>query len=77
MPQLFNADTGDHIGEISEAQLAFLVSEMEEESAEDQDYYIDIDMLEVLKEDGADPALVELIAKAIGGRQDISIRWEK
>ncbi len=77
MPQLFNADTGDHLGEISEAQLEFLLAEMEEESADDQDYYIDLDMLDVLKEDGAEPTLLELLTKAIGKDEDISIRWER
>lgn len=76
MPKLFNADNGDYIGEISQAQLEFLVSEMEEESADDHDYYLDPDMLDVLEEDGAEPELVALLQKAMGTATSLNIRWE-
>ena len=75
MPKLINADTGETIGQITEAQLEFLRSEMEEESETDQDYYIDLDMLEVLKEDGAEDELVELLSKALDRTGEINIRW--
>ncbi|MER3481904.1 MAG: galactosyldiacylglycerol synthase [Meiothermus sp.] len=77
MIQLFNADTGDHLGEISEAQLQFLEDQMEEESADDQDYYINADLVQTWKEAGADPALIDLLNKALAGREDVSIRWER
>ena len=75
MPKLINADSGQTIGQITEAQLEFLRSEMEEESEADQDYYIDLDMLEVLKEDGVEPELVELLTKALSGTGELTIRW--
>lgn len=77
MAQLFNADSGEHIGEISDAQLEFLVSQMEEEHAEDQDYYLNADLLETWREQGADPALIDLLGKAMVGKEDLSIRWSK
>ncbi len=77
MPQLYNADTGAFLGEISEAQLEFLVSQMEEEHAEDQDYYLNPDLLETWREQGADPALLDLLHKAMAGAEDLSIRWSR
>jgi len=40
MPKLYNATTGAELGEITDEQLEFLQDQLEEESAEDQDYYI-------------------------------------
>jgi hypothetical protein len=77
MAQLFNADTGTPIGEISDAQLDFLVSQMEEEHALDQDYYLNADLLETWREQGADPALLDMLQRAMADREDLSIRWSK
>ncbi|GIW25956.1 galactosyldiacylglycerol synthase [Meiothermus sp.] len=77
MAQLFNADTGEPIGEITEAQLEFLVSQMEEEHALDQDYYLNADLLETWREQGADPALLDLLDKAMGAAEELNIRWSR
>lgn len=50
---------------------------MEEEHAQDQDYYLNADLLKTWREQGADPALIELLAKAMEGREDLSIRWSR
>lgn len=70
-------DTGQTIGTITEEQLGFLFGELEEESADDRDYYISRDELEVLQEDGADPALIALIKEAMGSRDGIEIEWSE
>lgn len=77
MIQLFNADTGEHLGKITEAQLQFLEDQMEEEGPDDQDYYINADLVQTWKGAGADPALIDLLNKALAGREDVSIRWER
>jgi processive 1,2-diacylglycerol beta-glucosyltransferase len=77
MVRLFNGETGAMLGAIPDAQLEFLARELEEESATDQDYYIDLDTLEILERDGADPSLVALLRNAIGSQQGIEVRWEK
>jgi len=77
MVQLFNAETGEHIGEISQAQLEFLVAQMEEEHPDDQDYYLNADLLEAWREQGADPALIDLLYSAMAGREELNIRWAK
>jgi hypothetical protein len=45
MIKLFEADTNTELGEISEAQLGFLKSQMEEESETDQEYYLHLSQL--------------------------------
>jgi hypothetical protein len=77
MPRLYNVDSGDPIGEISDEQLQFLIDELEEEDEEDQDYYIDKDTLEMLREHGADPALIDLLTAAMGDAEDIEIAWDE
>ena len=56
MIELFDNDTGVPVGHITDAQLQFLIDQLEEESADDTDYYISRDTLDVFEEQGADPA---------------------
>ena len=77
MIELFDNDTGASIGAISEAQLQFLVDQLEEESADDTDYYVNQATLEMFEERGGDPALVGLLRTALGAREDMEIRWER
>ena len=76
MPRLIRIDTGDDIGTISDAQLKFLVEQLEEEHDEDQDYFIDRDTLELLSDNGADPELLAMLEKAIGDDEEMDIAWE-
>ena len=76
MPRLTRIDTGDDIGTISDAQLKFLVEQLEEEHDEDQDYFIDRDTLELMSDNGADPELLVMLEKAIGDDDSMNIAWE-
>lgn len=76
MPRLMRLDTGIEIGTITDAHLAFLVEQLEEEHDEDQDYFIDRDTLELLSDNGADPELLALLEKAIGDDDSMNIAWE-
>jgi len=76
MPRLFRLDNGETIGQISAAQLKFLVDQLEEEDAEDTDYYVDRDTLEMFSDNGDDPDLVAMIEKAMGDDDDIDIAWD-
>ena len=67
--------TDQPLGQITEAQLQFLVDSMVEESSEDQDYYIDEPTLDYLADRGADAELMELLRAAISGRKHTTIRW--
>ena len=76
MPRLIRIDTGDDIGTISDAQLKFLVEQLEEEHEEDQDYFIDRDTLELMSDNGGDPELLAMLEKAIGDDDSMDIAWE-
>jgi hypothetical protein len=77
MIKLYNKKTDAYIGEISEAQLSFLVDELAEETYDDQDYYLDEGTLVYLQDNGADAALVALLKKAFDEQGEVEIRWEK
>ena len=61
MIQLYDRETGASLGAITEEQLQFLADQLEEESPQDQDYYINEPTLDAFEEAGADPALVALL----------------
>jgi hypothetical protein len=75
--QLFDNDTGQPLGTITDAQLDVLTDLLEEESADDTDYYINLDTLDLLAERGADAGLVALLRNALGDRQEMEIRWDR
>jgi hypothetical protein len=64
-------------GEISEAQLAFLREQFEEESAADADYYVDEGTLSLLEESGADAQLVAVLRAAVAPAGDGEVRWSR
>jgi hypothetical protein len=77
MYQLHDAETGAAVGVISDDQFQFLLDHLEEESEQDQDYYISRDTLDTFEEEEADTALVALLRKALGDREGMEIRWSK
>ena len=74
---LFEKDTHRPIGTISDAQLRFLVDELEEESPTDTDYYLDLNTVDMLEEDGADPGLISLLRQMLEGRDGMDVQWER
>jgi processive 1,2-diacylglycerol beta-glucosyltransferase len=74
---LFDNQTGAELGALTPDQFAFLTAQLEEESAEDQDYYINQATVDLLAGQGADPALVALLRQALGSREEMEIRWEE
>ena len=77
MIRLYNTATGDKIGEITNDQLQFLIDHLEEESLEDQDYYLQRDTVEMLESQGADARLLDVLRKALGDRDGVEIRWSR
>ena len=58
------------VGELQPDQLDFLVENLEEEWSEDRDYYVSRDMLQLLKDRGADASLVQMLEDALGSRNE-------
>ena len=75
MIRLFDAESDAPLGTITEAQLEFLMEELEEESSTDRDYFINVETVDMLEEDGADAALLALLRDALADREEMEIRW--
>jgi processive 1,2-diacylglycerol beta-glucosyltransferase len=77
MIKLRDKDKGTLIGSITEEQLQFLIDQLEEESGEDRDYFINVATLEMLEGGGADEGLLKLLRKALGSRSEMEIEWSR
>jgi hypothetical protein len=77
MIKLYDEATNSLIGEISEEQLAFMIDQLEEESTEDTDYYINRATVDMFEQNGADAELLALLHKAMGNRKEMDIRWAR
>ena len=75
--QLFEKETNRPVGMITDEQFRFLVDEFEEESPTDTDYYLDAATIDMLEEDGADPALISLLRQLLAGREGVDVRWQR
>ena len=77
MPSLYNKKTGALMGAISEEDVQCLIDVLEEEDTHDVDYFIDLDTVDILEDNGASLDLVQLLRGAIGASEGVDIRWEK
>jgi hypothetical protein len=58
------------VGTLTEKQLDFLMENLEEEFEEDEEYYLNLDTVDYLKEQGADRDLIAILENALSGTQD-------
>jgi hypothetical protein len=77
MIDLYNDATDQLIGSITEADLKVLTDALEEESSEDQDYYIDRATLDVIGDGRATDHLLNILRDALGSSDGMDIRWER
>jgi processive 1,2-diacylglycerol beta-glucosyltransferase len=77
MVYLYNQDTEQLLGEISEDELQFLIDQMEEESTKDQDYAITKMEIAYFSQNGATPELITLLNQALGDQQEVIILWSR
>jgi hypothetical protein len=75
--KLYDAATGQLLGTLTDAQFDFMVEQLEEESLEDRDYYINRETVDMFEANGADPALVDLLRRGLGERDEMDVRWER
>ena len=69
--------TNELVGSITDADLTVLVDALEEESTEDQDYWIDKATIDVLGDGRATEHLLNLLRKAVGSSDGVEIRWQR
>jgi processive 1,2-diacylglycerol beta-glucosyltransferase len=72
---LFDNDTNQPLGTITEEQLQFLADQLEEESADDTDYYITADTLDLLTQAGGDAELIRVLRQALGDKEGVEVHW--
>ena len=77
MPRLYNKQSGALLGTVSDADIKVLVDQLEEEDLGDDDYFMDLDTVDIIESAGASEGIVKLLRNAIGDGEGIDIRWEK
>lgn len=77
MVHVYDNATNRLLGEISEAQLQVLIDRLEEESNDDQDYFLNRETLDLLAKGGADANTLAILQGAIGANGQGEIRWSR
>ena len=77
MIDLYDNATNILIGSITEADLKVLTDAFEEESEDDQDYYIDQATIDMVGDGRATEHLMGLLRKALGTSDGVEIRWQR
>jgi processive 1,2-diacylglycerol beta-glucosyltransferase len=76
MIKLYDAASGEPCGILTDEQFAHLVDALEEESEDDQDYYLDRATLELLRERQLDSEVIRVLTAALGSRDEMDLAWE-
>ena len=77
MIDVYNNETNELIGSITDADLRVLSDGLEEESADDTDYYIDQATIDLLGDGRATEHLLGILRKALGSSDGVEIRWQR
>lgn len=77
MVNLYDKDSGAPLGAITEEQFALMREHLEEESVDDDDYYLTPATLDLLRRVGADAELLGILDTALAGREECDIRWAR
>lgn len=77
MVKIYNKNTNELLGRISEADLQFLQTRLEEESLKDTDYYLRRETIEAFGREGASPHLMEVLGGGLRHDNALEIRWER
>jgi len=76
MIRLFDNETDNEVGAISDAQLEVLVDELADESLDEYTYNIDSKAIAHLEGNGADSELIALLRTALGSRTSMELRYD-
>jgi hypothetical protein len=75
--KVFNKETNEFLGRITEGDIQFLAEHLEEESIHDTDYYLTRETVEQFPQKGASPKLIEVLTGGLRNGNSIEIRWER
>ena len=70
-------ENGAFLGTIDEADLQMLQDQLEEESEEDIDYYIDGPTIDLLEAAGAGAQLLSLLRRAMVDSEGVEVVWQQ
>ena len=70
-------ETDAFLGTIDEDDLQLLRDQLEEESEEDTDYYIDAPTIDLLEAAGAGAQLLSLLRRAVDASDGVEIAWRR
>ena len=74
---VYNSATDELLGSITEADLQVLIDALEEESSDDQDYYIDAATIDVIGDGRATEHRLNILRKGLGSAESVDIRWAR
>ena len=74
---LYDNDSDAAIGDISETDLHFLIDNLEEETSDDQDYYLRPETVAMLGSKGGSTELIALLRTALGDSEGVEVRWQR
>jgi len=77
MIDVYNNETNQLIGSITDADLLVLQLGLEEESSQDRDYYITAATIDILGDGRASDHLIALLRRALGSTDGVEIRWQR
>jgi hypothetical protein len=69
--------SGRTLGTITEQDQKLLIGYMEEESSQDQDYYVEATAIEALERLGASADFVAVLRAAVGSSDGVDIVWSR
>ena len=76
MIKIYDNESDNEVGSITDAQLEFLVENLVEESMDEFTYNVDPGVIKYLEGNGADPELITLLRGALGTRSSMELRYE-
>jgi hypothetical protein len=77
MITLRDKESGRLLGSISDEESEFLSGDLEEETEDDTDYYLEAATIDMLEDDGAPAGLITLLRAALGEHEGMEIQWSR
>ncbi len=70
-------DTKEIIGTVTDEELDEIIDALEEETEDDQDYYVDANTLDYMEGLNVSANVLALLKTALAGKESIDIEWDK
>jgi hypothetical protein len=71
MIELYDKVSGAPVGKITKEQLHFLADQLQDDTPDVNEYYMNAATLDMIEESGAAPELMTVLRQALAGRDDM------